>query len=184
MPETFPNKIRTDIDYPGDGFKVCYNEKWAVGYRYYDLHSEEIAFPFGYGLSYTNFKYSNVSIKDDCDYLTLEFDITNIGESSGKEIAQIYFSHEETFVSNPQKQLVEFFKTKELKSDETEHICIEIKKENLAYYNINLERFFVEPGEYKFLIGSSSRDVRLEIEYIHPNTDDYNFELNSFTIVG
>lgn len=184
LPETFSAKIRTDIDYPGDGYKVCYNEKWAVGYRYYDLYPQDIAFPFGFGMSYTDFEYKNALIKDNCSNLVIEFDIKNIGNYAGKEAAQIYFSHEESFVSNPKKQLVEFVKTKELRPGESEHIAVAVKKRDLAYYSINLGEYFIEPGVYEFLIGASSRDIRLKTKYTHPNANDYNFELNSFTIVG
>lgn len=184
LPETFPTKIRTDIDYPGDGYKVCYNEKWAVGYRYYDLHPQDIAFPFGFGMSYTDFEYKNAFIKDNDYYLLIEFDVKNIGNYPGKEVAQIYFSHEESFVSNPKKQLIEFTKTNELRPGEAEHVAIRIEKGNLAYYSINFGEYFIEPGEYEFLIASSSRDIRLKAKYTHSNENNYNFELNSFTIVG
>ena len=184
LPETFPAKPRIDIDYPGDGYKVCYDEKWAVGYRYYDLHPEEIAYPFGFGLSYTNFEYSNLNISDNGESLKICFDVTNIGDTKGMEIAQIYVSDEKTFISKPKKELVEFFKTKELVPDETEHISLCVEKKSFGYYSINLHEILIEPGDYKILVGASSRDIRLEGTYNHPNEMNYNVQPNGYTTLG
>lgn len=185
LSETFPRRERKDIDYPGDGYKVCYDEKWAVGYRYYDLHPEEIAYPFGFGLSYTEFAYSNLNITDLGERLKIDFDVTNTGAVAGKEACQIYVADEISFVSKPKKELVEFYKTKELKPQEQEHVTVEFSKEYLGYYSTNLRKIFIEPGTYKILVGSSSRDIRLSGEYQHPNVEPHYFmQPNGYTIVG
>lgn len=184
LPETFPTKLRTDYDYPGDGYKVCYDEKWAVGYRYYDLHPEEIAYPFGFGLSYTDFDYKNLIVTDNGETLEISFDVTNIGDINGREIAQIYIADPQTFVSKPKKELAEFHKTKELKPGESEHITLTINKEMFGYYSTNLHKILIEPGDYKILVGSSSRDIHLEGKYVHPNEMNYNVQPNGYTILG
>ena len=90
LSETFPKNMRNDLAYPGDGKKLYYAEGLEVGYRYYDLHPEEIAYPFGHGLSYTEFRYSNCSVKISEEKIHVNFDLENIGEYGGKEVAQIY----------------------------------------------------------------------------------------------
>lgn len=185
LPETFPTRHRTDYDYPGDGYKVCYDEKWAVGYRYYDLHPEQIAFPFGFGLSYTEFEYNGLNITDYGNHLKISFDIRNIGNVSGKESAQIYISDPISYLSQPQKRLVEFCKSKELMPGELEHFEIEVDKTDaFAYYSINLHERFIEPGAYEILIGASSRDIRLKGEYIHKDDVPFYMNPNGWAILG
>lgn len=90
LAETFPNTERKDLNYPGNGVFIEYREKLDVGYRYYDKHPEEICYPFGHGLSYTEFAYDNLNIEAEKDVLDLSFDIKNVGEWDGYETAQIY----------------------------------------------------------------------------------------------
>ncbi len=184
LPETFPKCMRSDLDYPGDGYKVKYDEKWAVGYRYYDLHPEEIAYPFGFGLSYTQFEYSDLSVIENGDKLDVSFMVKNIGEMSGKEIAQIYVSDKNCFASRPKKELKEFYKTRELKPNETEKCSVSINIEELGYFNINIRKMFVEPGVYDILIGASSRDIRLNGKYIYNYEGDFTITSDAETGIG
>lgn len=184
LPETFPSIERKDLEYPGDAYRVNYDEKWAIGYRYYDMHHEQIAYPFGFGMSYTTFEYSNLEIKDNGKNIDVSFDIKNSGSYVGKEIAQIYVSKEISFVSRPEKELKEFYKTKVLQPGESENVTITIEKKNLAYFSINDHKEVVEPGIYKISIGASSRDIRLIGEYTHPNEDNIFMFVSGFGILG
>ena len=87
------------------------DEKWKVGYRYYDLHTDEIWYPFGYGLSYTKFQYDNLSINNTEDGFTVECRIKNIGDIAGKDAVQVYFSDRVSTFSRPLKELITFRKT-------------------------------------------------------------------------
>ncbi len=104
LSETFSIKTRTDIDYPGDGYKVCYDEKWAIGYRYYDEHLNEVWFPFGHGLSYTEFVYSNLQITPVQNGCNISLQVTNSGEYAGKETVQLYAADRVSTVSKPKKE--------------------------------------------------------------------------------
>ncbi len=184
LPETFPNIERKDIEYPGDAYRVNYDEKWAIGYRYYDLHPEQIAYPFGYGMSYTKFEYKNLLIEDKDSDIEISFDIKNIGAYSGKEIAQIYISKDMSFVLRPKKELKDFYKTKLLDPGETENIKVKISKKELSYFSINEHKEVIEPGTYNIMIGASSRDIKLIGEYTHPNEDNIFMFVSGFGILG
>ncbi len=158
LTETFPKKPRTDID-DGDSRKVCYREGLDVGYRYYDKHPDEILYPFGYGLSYTKFEYLNFSVCEDGDKITAEVDVKNVGEYDGAEAVELYFTKKASIVSRPIKELFGFEKVF-IKKGETERVKIEVKTRELAYFNVMLDDFVVEPGEYQFMIAASSQDIR------------------------
>ncbi len=184
LSETFPKYSRTDIDYPGDSLKVCYDEKWRVGYRYYDLHPDEIWYPFGFGLSYTKFEYNDIKLSLCEDGFMVECTVENIGDVEGKEIVQVYFSDRVSTVSRPKKELVAFKKTKLLKSGEKETLCFKINNSDLAYYNVTLEKWITEPGVYDILIGASSKDIRLKAEYRYDADTEYTMVYNAEQIMG
>lgn len=166
LAETFPKKLRTDIDM-GDRTRVMYREALDVGYRYYDKHIEEICYPFGHGLSYTEFEYSDCIAKFQDNILHIEFCLKNIGEYDGAEIVQVYVGNPTAIISRPIKELRAFEKIT-LKAEQKQKVCIDIPAEDLGYYNISLRRYVTESGRYIIYIGSSSQDIRLktEINYI------------------
>ena len=184
LPETFPNRMRNDLDYPGDSYKVRYDEKWAVGYRYYDLHPEEIAYPFGFGLSYTQFEYSDLAVVQNGDKLDVSFTVKNVGEKSGKEIAQIYVSDKNCYASKPEKELKEFYKTRELLPAQSERCFVSISIEELGYYNVNIKKMLGDPGVYDILVGASSRDIRLNGKYIHEDDGEFTMSTDAKTGIG
>jgi beta-glucosidase len=184
LSESFPLKTRTDIDYPGDGYKVCYDEKWRIGYRYYDLHTNELWFPFGHGLSYTKFNFSDFSITKTENGFSVECKVKNIGDTAGKEVVQVYFSDRIATVSRPLKELVAFKKTKLLEPDEEVTVKFDIANEDLAYYNTMLGKWVVEPGAYDILVGASSQDIRLNGEYIYDSECEYTISYNAEQIMG
>ena len=162
--ETFMNKLTDRYDFPGDGKKVVYNEGFEVGYRYYDKHPDEVWIPFGYGLSYTEFKYSDLEVKkvEDGDIAAeVTFKLKNIGDMAGKEVVQLYVGKPESFVSRPVKELKAFDKIA-LEPGEEKIVKLEIDKHSLEYYNICAKDWILEEGEYKIMVGASSVDIRLE----------------------
>jgi beta-glucosidase len=171
LSETFPTRVRDDFEYPGNGLYTEYSEKLNVGYRYYDRHPEEIVFPFGHGLSYTDFEYSDLVITDD-NGIKASFKVKNVGDVFGTEIAQLYISDPISTVPKPIKELRKFQKI-ELQPGEEKVVTLDIEERDLAYYNVSLHRYVAEDGRYDVLVGSSSRDIRLTASFIHENQKDY-----------
>lgn len=184
LSETMVKKQRTDLDYPGDGMTIRYDEKWAIGYRYYDHHPDEIAYPFGHGLSYTTFTYQDFSVERINNNLHFSFTIKNTGDASGKESAQIYFSKPESYISRPKKELFGFSKTCVLAPGQSETLMLDIPVSRLGYFNICLHKEVVESGRYVFMLAASSRDIRLTAEYTHTETDGLSMERESYTALG
>lgn len=160
LAETFPNTERKDLNYPGNGRYVEYSEKLDVGYRYYDKHPEEICYPFGHGLSYTEFNYSNLQITVNQEDVMILFEIKNTGDYDGSEIAQIYIGNPDSAVSRPIKELKAFEKIF-LKKEEMKEVSVTISLEEIGYYNSVLKSWVTENGLYQVFVGSSSQDIRL-----------------------
>lgn len=161
LSETFPTKMRTDIDLEGDGLNMEYTERWRVGYRYYDLHPEEIWFPFGHGLSYTTFDYSNIALNKNEAGWELSFDLKNTGACDGAEAVQVYIGDPVSTVSKPVKELRQFDKIF-LKAGEEKRVTFQLTEKDLAYYNAALHQWIAENGRYDVYVCASSRDVRLQ----------------------
>ena len=184
LSETFPTKLRTDLEYPGDGYKVEYKERFDVGYRYYDKHTEEILYPFGHGLSYTDFEYSNLKIKNLSDGIQISFDLKNIGDTDGAEVAQLYIGDTVSTVVKPIKELKKFKKVF-LKSGETQRIVFTLNHMDYAYYNTMLKGYVVENGKYEVYIGTSSQDIRLKTSFIHDDANaPYSINCVSEAMIG
>lgn len=182
LSETFPKVERTDLGYPGNMQYVEYAEKLNVGYRYYDRHPEEICFPFGHGLSYTTFAYSNLSVEKN-DTWQVSFDITNTGDVFGAEVAQLYLCDPVSTVPKPVKELKKFAKV-ELNPGETKNVTLTLTERDLSYYNVALHRWVAEDGKYHVLIGSSSWDIRLQGSFHHSNTKDYTIRRVGEDMIG
>lgn len=166
LAETFPEKLSDNPSYLffGDGDKVEYREGIYVGYRYYDTKEMPVAYPFGYGLSYTTFAYSNLrldkEIMTDSDTLHVSFDITNTGSVAGKEIVQLYIRDLTGSTNRPLKELKGFEKVS-LEPGETKTVTIELDYRSFAWYSTNLGDWYAAGGSYEIQVGSSSRDIRL-----------------------
>lgn len=183
LTETFANCLRTDLEYPGDGSKVRYSEGFDVGYRYYDKHPEQICYPFGYGKSYTSFAYSDFSVQRKADKLELSCRLTNTGDIDGSEVLQIYVGKEESLVTRAIKDLKAFEKVF-LKKGESKQLTIALDVQELAYYNIMLNQWVVEPGEYEIMFATSARDI-LHSELIE--IDDpvpFSLKVTGTTMIG
>ncbi len=183
LSETFPLKSRTDIDYPGNGCCVSYDEKWRVGYRYYDLHPEEVWYPFGHGLSYTTFEYRDMNIEKCDTQFNISLKVKNSGNIDGKEAVQIYVFDTVSSVSKPKKELCGFEKVF-LKAGEEKEIKITVPEYYLSHYNLTCRKWMIEPGEFVFLAGASSADVRLKAKYFHKENCDYTIDYETEQIIG
>ena len=166
LSETFMLKDRTDLDYPGDGTKVSYTEKWNCGYRYYDKHPEEVWFPFGHGISYTTFEYRDLELSEksfdsDSFELDVNFKVKNTGDVAGKEVVQLYISPEDTIVDRPVKELRRFAKVS-LEPGEEKSVSFKLQSRDFAHFNVCLHDWHVESGSYGILVGASSADLRLK----------------------
>jgi beta-glucosidase len=168
LPETFPIRLEDNpafINYPGENGKVVYGEGIFVGYRYYDAKKIEPMFPFGHGLSYTDFEYRNLTmstreLKMD-GRLRVSVDIKNMGEREGKEVIQLYVRDVESSLVRPPKELKGFKKVR-VSPGETKTIQFELGKDALSFYDPSQGDWIAEPGEFEVLIGSSSRDIRVK----------------------
>lgn len=166
LSETFADQERVGLEYPGDERKCEYLEKWNCGYRYYDKHLDEVWFPFGHGLSYTEFAYSDIQISHDKinkDNFQIEVScrIKNIGNMEGKEAVQLYVAPIDTVVSRPLKELRAFEKI-DLKPREEKKVLFQLDQDAFAYFNLCEHNWHVESGRYDILIGSSSADIHLK----------------------
>ncbi len=170
LTETFPNVMPKHLNYPGDGIKIKYSEGMDVGYRYYDKHPEEVCFPFGHGLSYTTFDYSNMKVDVLENKIYISAKITNTGDVYGGEVVQLYVSKKGGTVDCPLKEL-KAFKKVFLEAGTSNNITFELDIKDLAYFNTILNDWITEPCEYEFILAASSTDIRLsDIKYISANT--------------
>lgn len=161
LAETFPCVERKDLNYPGNGRHIGYDEKLEIGYRYYDRHPEEIGYPFGHGLSYTTFDYKDLCVLVDEDRIGISFQIKNTGSFPGAEVVQIYVGNPGSTVSRPVKELKAFDKIF-LQTGESKSVELQIPLEEIGYYNVMLKKWVTESGRYEIYVGSSSQDIRLK----------------------
>ncbi|MCH1624356.1 glycoside hydrolase family 3 C-terminal domain-containing protein [Ferdinandcohnia quinoae] len=165
--ETFPKQLRHNpsyLNFPGEGDKVEYKEGLFVGYRYYDMKGIEPLFPFGFGLSYTNFEYLNLVIgkeeMNDNETVNVSVTVKNTGDVAGKEIIQLYVSDVESSVIRPEKELKSFEKV-DLQPGEEKEITFTLDKRAFAYYNVDLKDWHVESGLFEIMVGKSSAEIEL-----------------------
>ncbi len=166
LAETYPRVMRTDLDYPGDSLKVEYKEKLDVGYRYYDKHPEEIFYPFGHGISYTEFAYSALHAEVDGENVAVRFSLKNTGDVDGAEVVQLYIGDPVSNVVKSIKELKRFEKVF-LAAGEEKEISFVLNKADFSYYNVMLHDYVAENGAYDIYIGASSRDIRLKTRIMY-----------------
>jgi beta-glucosidase len=145
---------------------TIYEEGIYVGYRHFDKADLEVSYPFGYGLSYTDFEFTRMNVTLENDTIHVAIVVQNIGEKAGKEVIQIYVAKPNTSIDRPVQELKAFAKTKNLKPGETENVVVHIPVHELSYWNEEASGWKIEKGTYKIRSGASSRDIRLfeEIE--------------------
>jgi beta-glucosidase len=167
LPTTFPRRLQDNpayINYPGENGKVHYGEGIFVGYRYYDKKGLAPLFPFGHGLSYTSFVYSNLVLSAaqvaPGEGIRISLDVENRGARAGKEVVQLYVRDVESSLTRPEKELKAFAKVM-LEPGQKETVTFELGDDDLSFYDPSRQGWLAEPGEFEVLVGSSSQDVRL-----------------------
>ncbi len=167
LPESFPKKLSDNpsyLFYGGEGDVAEYREGIFVGYRYYDRKETELLFPFGHGLSYTSFEYSDLRLSadriSDQDILTVTVTVTNTGKRAGKTVVQLYVGDCESSVFRPVRELKGFEKIF-LQPGESKDVSFTLNKRSFAYWNVQIHDWHVESGDFRIEIGRSSRDIVL-----------------------
>ena len=163
LSETFPLKLE---DSPAmksyhDSFVMKYDEGLNIGYRYYETFNVPVLFPFGYGLSYSKFEYSNLKIEQIKDVYKVSFDIENETEIDGAEVCQLYIREVVKEVYRPDYELKGYEKIF-IKAHEKKKVIIELKRKDFAYYSTYYDEYHVKPGAFDILIGKNSHDIILK----------------------
>lgn len=151
------NTFITYVDY------TEYEEGIYVGYRWFDKQNIAVSYPFGYGLSYTGFEWSGASVKAGKKETVVYVDVKNVGSVAGKDVVQLYVTAPSGEIDKPVKELKAFAKTKELAPGESQRVTLRISNSDLASYNESQNAWIVDEGEYSFLLGASSRDIRATV---------------------
>ncbi|AWM32411.1 glycoside hydrolase family 3 C-terminal domain-containing protein [Hymenobacter nivis] len=167
LPLTFPVKLEDSPtavlgEYPsspGQPLKVVYKDDIFVGYRYYDTYKVAPQYPFGYGLSYTTFKYGPLTVTPGPQSATVKLSVTNNGRVAGAEVVQLYVHDGHAAVKRPEKELKSFEKVF-LKPGETKTVTLALPAESFKYYDEGKKQWVLAPGKFDLLVGSSSRDIR------------------------
>jgi len=168
LPMTLPRRLEDTpafAHYPGRDGKVHYREGLMVGYRYYDTREVAPLFPFGHGLSYTEFTYSNLQISADANEqnyrINVSVDVANTGRRAGAEVVQLYVRDVQSSLERPQKELKAFQKVA-LRPGEKKTVQLALDRSALEFYDPARNAWIAEPGEFEILVGRSSRDIRLK----------------------
>ncbi|WP_395244699.1 glycoside hydrolase family 3 C-terminal domain-containing protein [Agromyces sp. MMS24-K17] len=163
LAETIPNRIEDTpayLDFPGEFGHVRYGEGLFVGYRWYDARDAAVRFPFGHGLSYTTFAYSDASANADADGIEVRVTVANTGDRAGREVVQAYTGLAGSRVQRAPRELKAFANVA-LEAGESREVVLRIRREDLAYWDIRVDGWVVEGGAYAVEVGASSRDIRL-----------------------
>ena len=161
--EVYFMKRREDIGQK-DVDQTDYAEGIYVGYRWFDKYNISVSYPFGYGLSYTTFEYSEPTVKNDGKTITATVRVKNVGEVAGKEAVQLYVSAPESQLDKPVKELKAYAKTGKLAPGESQVLTLTFPTAELASFDEEASAWKVDAGTYKFLFGASSRDIRCTAE--------------------
>ena len=167
LAETFPMALEDNSShyyFPGTGKSAQYRESIYVGYRYYDIAKRPVTFPFGYGLSYTTFEYSNLLVEEQASYqYKVSLDVTNTGKEDGAEIVQLYVHCNSSSIFRAEKELKGFTKVF-LPVGETKRVEMLLDKRSFTYYNTKAKDWCIEGGSYQLLVAASGADIRLDTE--------------------
>ena len=190
LAETIPYKLADNpsyLNFPGDGQTVAYKEGVFVGYRYYDTKEMPVRYPFGYGLSYTTFEYSDLQLSadkiKDTDTLKVTLKVKNTGDRAGKEIVQLYVADKTGAACRPVKELKNFVKV-ELQPQEEKTVEMELDKRSFAWYNTQIHDWYAASGEYEILAAASSRDIRLKKTVYVESTTELPIHVHMNTTIG
>ena len=150
-------------------FDIHYTEGIFSGYRWYEKKNIEPLYPFGFGLSYTTFEYSDLTVSKELfaenDILNISFKVKNVGKMNGAETAQLYIQDIESSVPRPVKEL-KGFKKVELESGQSTTVILELSKKDFSFWNPETKDWFAEKGAFVLQVGSSSRDIKLQQQVV------------------
>ena len=186
LTETVPARLEDNPswgNFPGEFGHVRYGEGLLVGYRWYDAKGLDVVFPFGFGLSYTTFSYgaATASVIDGGD-IAVSFELTNTGDRDGREVVQVYSSLAGSVVQRAPREL-KAFASVALAAGETRRVELVIRREDLAYWDIRVDRYVVEGGEYTLEVAASSRDVRSAVT-VAVSGDEVRLPLDMNSSIG
>ncbi|MDP4238500.1 MAG: glycoside hydrolase family 3 C-terminal domain-containing protein [Bacteroidota bacterium] len=179
LPMSFPmsySDVPSAKTFPGEPadnpVNAVYNEGIYVGYRYYDTFKVPTAYEFGYGLSYTQFQYSNIQLsgKEFNNEMTVKLTVKNTGKTAGKEAVELYLHAPNVEIEKPSQELKAFAKTGLLKPGESQEITLKLDTRSLASFWTNISSWVAEKGTYEVRIGASSKDIRLTSSFTLPQT--------------
>ncbi|GAA2062647.1 glycoside hydrolase family 3 C-terminal domain-containing protein [Williamsia deligens] len=165
LAETVPVRLAdcpSFLDFPGEHSHVRYGEGIFVGYRGFDARGLPVTFPFGHGLSYTDFAYSDLSVDVDDGGLRVAVTVTNTGAVTGREVVQVYTARTGSAVVRPPRELAAFAVTDDLVPDATQRVSVTVPRSQLAHWDVRIDAWVVEGGPRDVEVGASSRDIRLE----------------------
>ena len=189
LPETYPLKLSDNpsfLNFPGDAGNPKYAEGIFIGYRYYEKKRQPVLFPFGHGLTYTEFEYSEPSITkdsiEDTETVEASIELWNVGRYPGKETIQLYVGANGSKITRPTKEL-KGFKKIFLNPGEKKTVTFTLDKRSFAYYNEKLHDFHVESGNYTIMFGASSSDIRQTISIHVESTVEVPLDIDMFTPV-
>jgi Glycosyl hydrolase family 3 C terminal domain. len=191
LAETYPKRLEDNVNhefFPMGPRIVEYRESIFVGYRYFDAAKKEVRYPFGFGLSYTDFEYSNLKLSKKAitetelnnEGLKVSFTVKNVGRRKGAEIAQVYVKDKVSTVFMPEKALFGFDKVV-LEPDEEKTIEVTLNARAFSFYDIDDNHWSIEQGEFEILVGKSSRDIVLS-STIDVTPDDLDVRIPDFRI--
>ena len=190
LPETWPLRLEDTpcyLDFPGDGRHVEYREGVYVGYRWYDARKMPVLWPFGHGLSYTGFVYRNAQLTADefaeGDSVRVRVSVKNVGMMPGKEVVQLYVADCTGTTGRPPKELRKFVKVK-LEPGEEKQVEFTLTEQDLSYYDETLGSWYAAPGEYKILLGHSSRDIHATLSVRFSTPRRRPFVIDENTTIG
>lgn len=160
---------------PVPGYDYTNHEEGIfVGYRYFDTYNRNVAFPFGYGLSYTSFEYSKPVVSQKGEVIEVSVNVKNIGKVAGKEVVQVYAEAPKGNIEKPQKELKAFAKTRELKPGESQTVKMTVNRRDLASFDESKSAWVVDAGTYTMHIGSNVEDIRcnakVNVKYLEEKT--------------
>ena len=186
LTETVPVRLEDNPsfgNFPGEFGHVRYGEGLLVGYRWYDAKGLDVTFPFGHGLSYTTFEYGAATAETNVDGdVVVRLDVTNTGARDGREVVQVYVAPERSIVQRAPREL-KAFASVALAAGETRAVELVVRREDLAYWDVRVDRWVVEGGVYTVEVGASSRDIRSTVS-VDVDGDPVRQELTMNSSVG
>ena len=186
LTETVPVRLEDNPsfgNFPGEFGHVRYGEGLLVGYRWYDAKGLDVTFPFGHGLSYTTFEYGAATAETNADGdVVVRLDVTNTGARDGREVVQVYVALERSIVQRAPRE-IKAFASVALAAGETRAVELVVRREDLAYWDVRVDRWVVEGGVYTVEVGASSRDIRSTVS-VDVDGDPVRQELTMNSSVG